>query len=106
MPILLSWLGKGAVFVGGLFGLSWAGESIASRVGRIVSYVFIVFCGFVAIAPSKALSYIKIVPKSAYGKAKWLFLICGALVAIYQFFPSWLEKLGLIESKSWWQFWK
>jgi len=107
MPILAGLLSKSIILIGGLFGLSWAGETIASKVGRIVSYAFIAFCGFVAINPNKALSFIKIIPKKRYNVAKWLIMIAGAFVAIYQFTPSFLERLGLKESESsWWQFWK
>lgn len=108
MPLLASFAGRLAIWVGGFFGLSWLGESAASKVGRIVSYVWIFFAMCVAISPNFFLKFIKIIPKKKYNLAKWLVFASGVLVAVYQFMPTFIanvkDKLGI--GKKWYEFWK
>lgn len=41
MPIVANVVGRLAIWAGGLFGLSWAGETVAKKIGRLVSYAWI-----------------------------------------------------------------
>ena len=108
MPIVASIVGRLAIWAGGFFGLSWAGETIAKKVGRLVSYLWIFFAMLVAIAPSFFLKFLKIIPKSSYSGAKWVIVISGALVAIYQFAPTLIANTrdALGYGKKWYEFWK
>lgn len=108
MPIVASIVGRLAIWAGGFFGLSWAGETIAKKVGRLVSYLWIFFAMLVIIAPSFFLKFLKIIPKSSYSGAKWVIVISGALVAIYQFAPTLIANTrdALGYSKKWYEFWK
>lgn len=108
MPIVANIVGRLAIWAGGFFGLSWAGETIAKKVGRLVSYLWIFFAMLVAIAPSFFLKFLKIIPKSSYSGAKWVIVISGALVAIYQFAPTLIANTrdALGYNKKWYEFWK
>lgn len=108
MPLIANIVGRLAIWAGGFFGLSWLGESIAVKIGRIVSYVWIFFALCVAIAPDFFLKFIKIIPKKSYKGAKWAIFISGILVAVYQFLPIFIantkDALGI--GKKWYEFWK
>ena len=106
MPIVANIVGRLAIWAGGFFGLSWAGETIAKKIGRLVSYLWIFFAMLVAIAPSFFLKFLKIIPKSSYSGAKWVIVVSGALVAIYQFAPTLVANTrdALGYSKKWYEF--
>lgn len=108
MPIIANVVGRLAIWAGGLFGLSWAGETLAKKIGRLVSYAWIFFAGLVAISPSFFLKFIKIIPKSSYTSAKWVIVISGLLVAVYQFMPTLVANTrdALGYGKKWYEFWK
>lgn len=107
MPIVANVVGRLAIWAGGLFGLSWAGETLAKKIGRITSYLWIFFAGLVAINPNFFLKIIKIIPKSSYKSAKWIILISGALVAVYQFMPTLIANTrDALGYKKWYEFWK
>lgn len=107
MPILANLVGRLAIYAGSLFGLSWAGETLAKKIGRIFSYAWIFFAGLVAISPNFFLKFIKILPKSSYTSAKWVILISGFLVAVYQFMPTLIANTrDALGYKKWYEFWK
>ena len=103
----MSLLTRGAVFLGGLFGLSWAGESIASKIGKLLSYVVFGVAGILAIKPQSGAKMPLI--GSFFGGIKTKSLrfggaIVAGLMGLYLFAGAVISKYRDL-TKPWYQFW-
>lgn len=107
MPFLMSILTRGALFLGGLFGLSWAGESIATKLGRIVTYIVFGVSSILALAPRYAnkIPLVKGLLRGAKTKSiRFGSIIISVFLGVWLFAKSAIEKYRDL-TKPWYQFW-